>query len=53
MLKPASIVVNGRKHRRVVCVVGKDKRHLRVYDLDWSEDGDRAKVDEGDIDMDE
>ncbi|KAF2756810.1 hypothetical protein EJ05DRAFT_418513, partial [Pseudovirgaria hyperparasitica] len=34
---PLRLEVNGRKHRRVACVVGEDLKHYKVYDLDWVE----------------
>ncbi|OAG01575.1 uncharacterized protein CC84DRAFT_1262620 [Paraphaeosphaeria sporulosa] len=34
---PLRLVVNGRKGRRVVVVLGSDKKHYRVLDLDFTE----------------
>lgn len=31
---PERIEINGRKGRRVVCLVGKDKKQYRIYDID-------------------
>ncbi|TKA59838.1 hypothetical protein B0A49_11528 [Cryomyces minteri] len=36
---PEKLAVNGRKHRRAVCVLGRDRRHYKVFDLDNTEDG--------------
>ncbi|KAK5139652.1 hypothetical protein LTR04_003428 [Oleoguttula sp. CCFEE 6159] len=36
---PEKLAVNGRKHRRAVCVLGRDRRHYKVFDLDNMEDG--------------
>lgn len=33
---PESLAVNGRKGRRIVCVLAQDRLHYRVYDLDGS-----------------
>lgn len=38
---PLSLIVNGRKGRRVVVVLGSDKKHYRVLDLDFTEKGGR------------
>lgn len=34
---PLKLVINGRKGRRAVVVVGSDKKHYRVLDLDFEE----------------
>ena len=31
---PERIEINGRKGRQVVCILGKDKKQYRIYDLD-------------------
>ncbi|ORY05896.1 anaphase-promoting complex, cyclosome, subunit 4-domain-containing protein [Clohesyomyces aquaticus] len=36
---PLKLVVNGRKGRRVVVVLGEDRKHYRVLDLDFRENG--------------
>ncbi|KAF2085557.1 hypothetical protein K490DRAFT_46593 [Saccharata proteae CBS 121410] len=36
---PIKIDVNGRKDRRVVCVLGDDLKHFKVYDLDYEGEG--------------
>ena len=37
---PEKLEVNGRKGRRVVCVLGRDRLHYRIFDLDGeAEDG--------------
>ena len=41
---PEKLEINGRKGRRVVCVVTKDKLHYRVFDID-SHAGDEAADD--------
>ncbi|KAL1592388.1 hypothetical protein SLS60_011467 [Paraconiothyrium brasiliense] len=35
---PLKLIVNGRKGRRVVVVLGSDRKHYRVLDLDFSEE---------------
>jgi anaphase-promoting complex subunit 4 len=42
---PLRLVVNGRKGRRVVVVLGSDRRHYRVLDLDYGE----GAVEEDDV----
>jgi anaphase-promoting complex subunit 4 len=37
---PERIEINGRKGRRVVCVIAQDKIHYRIFDLDTPIDGD-------------
>jgi anaphase-promoting complex subunit 4 len=34
---PLKLIVNGRKGRRVVVVLGSDRKHYRVLDLDYKE----------------
>lgn len=34
---PLKLVVNGRRDRRVVVVLGSDRKHYRVLDLDYTE----------------
>ena len=31
--KPQTLTVNNRKNRRVVCVLGQDKRSFRIFDV--------------------
>ncbi|KAB2577683.1 hypothetical protein DBV05_g3785 [Lasiodiplodia theobromae] len=45
---PIKIDVNGRKDRRVVCVLGDDLKHYKIYDLDY----DSGKEGEGDTTVD-
>jgi anaphase-promoting complex subunit 4 len=50
---PLRLVVNGRRGRRVVVVLGSDKRHYRVLDLDYGEgagEGEEGE-DDGDVEM--
>ncbi|CAI6336371.1 unnamed protein product [Periconia digitata] len=47
---PLKIVVNGRKGRRVLCVVGEDRRHVSVLDLDYREGDERLDDDDDDSD---
>ena len=51
---PLRLVVNGRKGRRVVVVVGSDRKHYRVLDLDFGEglggEGD-SWTEESDVEM--
>lgn len=37
---PERVEVNGRKGRRVICVLAQDRFHYRVYDLDSSSGGE-------------
>jgi len=39
-------VVNGRKGRRVVVVLGSDRKHYRVLDMDYEKGGRRSAEDE-------
>ena len=39
---PERIEINGRKGRRVICVLAQDRFHYRVYDLDNSSDGEEV-----------
>lgn len=51
---PLKLVVNGRKNRRVICVVGEDLKHYRVYDMDFpgaKENGSKDSGDDEDITM--
>jgi anaphase-promoting complex subunit 4 len=48
---PLKLVVNGRKGRRVVVVLGSDRKHYRVLDLDFKK-GDDNEDKEGDGDED-
>jgi anaphase-promoting complex subunit 4 len=50
---PEKLEVNGRKGRRVVCVLGKDRLHYRVFDLDGGGDvgEDGGEEDEVDVDV--
>jgi anaphase-promoting complex subunit 4 len=43
---PLKLVVNGRKGRRVVVVLGSDRKHYRVLDMDFRKGGKRI-LDEG------
>ncbi|EOD47257.1 putative anaphase-promoting complex component cut20 apc4 protein [Neofusicoccum parvum UCRNP2] len=45
---PVKIDVNGRKDRRVVCVLGDDLKHYKIYDLDY----ESGKEGEGDTTVD-
>jgi anaphase-promoting complex subunit 4 len=52
---PLRLVVNGRKGRRVVVVLGSDRKHYRVLDLDFKkgdeEDEASEGEEEGDVEM--
>ncbi|KAF2827848.1 hypothetical protein CC86DRAFT_380848 [Ophiobolus disseminans] len=58
---PLKLVVNGRKGRRVIVVLGSDRKHYRVLDMDFrkgggmvggSEDGEEdGEESEGDVEM--
>jgi anaphase-promoting complex subunit 4 len=43
---PLKLVVNGRKGRRVIVVLGSDRKHYRVLDMDFRKGGGRIQ-DEG------
>jgi anaphase-promoting complex subunit 4 len=36
------MIVNGRKGRRVIVVLGSDRKHYRVLDMDYWKDGRRV-----------
>ena len=40
---PERVEINGRKNRRVICVLAQDRVHYRVYDLDSSTGNDEAQ----------
>ena len=44
---PLKLVVNGRKGRRVVVVLGSDRKHYRVLDLDFKEGKAKGKTRHG------
>ncbi|KAH9869907.1 hypothetical protein J1614_006828, partial [Plenodomus biglobosus] len=49
---PLKLVVNGRKGRRVVVVVGSDRKHFRVLDMDFKTGGESGEEDEeSDVEM--
>lgn len=52
---PLRLIVNGRRGRRVVVVLGSDRKHYRVLDLDYANEGagwDSEEVEEGgDVEM--
>jgi anaphase-promoting complex subunit 4 len=37
---PEKLEINGRKGRRIVCVLAKDKKNYRVYDIEAADDFD-------------
>lgn len=39
---PIKMDVNGRQDRRVVCVIGEDRRHYKIFDLDHSAEEEQA-----------
>lgn len=41
------LIVNGRKGRRVVVVLGSDRKHYRVLDLDFRETKNKGEKKEG------
>ncbi|KAF2143445.1 uncharacterized protein K452DRAFT_248016 [Aplosporella prunicola CBS 121167] len=49
---PLRIDVNGRKDRRVVCVVGDDLKHYKIYDLDYESGKEGEGEGEGDTTVD-
>lgn len=40
---PGRLEVNGRKGRRVICVLAKDNFHYRIYDLDNPSNAEEAE----------
>ena len=57
---PERLEVNGRKGRRVVCVLGQDRLHYKIFDLDSSaeedsgnEEGEESAGNEGGNDDDD
>jgi anaphase-promoting complex subunit 4 len=44
---PLRLVVNGRKGRRVVVVLGSDRKHYRVLDMDYRKTGKRVDESSG------
>lgn len=40
---PERMEINGRKNRRVICVLAQDRVHYRVYDLDSSSGHEEAQ----------
>jgi hypothetical protein len=40
---PLKLVVNGRKDRRVIVVLGSDRKHYRILDMDYSMKKKRRK----------
>lgn len=40
---PERMEINGRKNRRVICVLAQDRVHYRVYDLDSSSGNEGAR----------
>ena len=42
---PEKIEINGRKGRRIVCVLAKDKINYRIYDIDSANEQDEAMAD--------
>ena len=44
---PLKLVVNGRKNRRVVVVLGSDRKHYRVLDLDFKSRKGGEKEEDG------
>jgi anaphase-promoting complex subunit 4 len=57
---PLKLIVNGRKGRRVIVVLGSDRKHYRVLDMDFSmrkdgegrDDGSGSEVESGAEDVD-
>ncbi|KAH7406909.1 anaphase-promoting complex, cyclosome, subunit 4-domain-containing protein [Phaeosphaeria sp. MPI-PUGE-AT-0046c] len=43
---PLKLVVNGRKGRRVIVVLGSDRKHYRVLDMDFKKGGGRVEGEE-------
>jgi anaphase-promoting complex subunit 4 len=44
---PLKLVVNGRKGRRVIAVLGSDRKHYRVLDMDFTKTGRKAEESSG------
>lgn len=49
---PVRLEVNGRKDRRVVCVLGEDLRHYKVFDLDYQKNEVVARREESESESD-
>ena len=46
---PLKLIVNGRKGRRVIVVLGSDRKHYRVLDMDYRmKKKNKENYDEGD-----
>lgn len=45
---PERIEINGRRGRRIICVVGKDKARYRIHDLDSVHEAEEAREDRSD-----
>jgi anaphase-promoting complex subunit 4 len=48
---PLKLIVNGRKGRRVIVVLGSDRKHYRVLDMDYrmkKKNKNKEDYDEGD-----
>jgi anaphase-promoting complex subunit 4 len=43
---PLKLVVNGRKGRRVIVVLGSDRKHYRVLDMDFRKGGGQVDREE-------
>tara|TARA_R110002003_G_scaffold244_4_gene17421 strand:+ start:5584 stop:6009 length:426 start_codon:yes stop_codon:yes gene_type:complete len=50
---PLKLVVNGRRGRRVIVVLGSDRKHYRVLDMDFRKREGRGEEGEGSEDEDE
>jgi anaphase-promoting complex subunit 4 len=50
---PLKLVVNGRKGRRVIVVLGSDKKHYRVLDMDFRKGGARIQDEDAEESDDE
>lgn len=47
---PERIEVNGRKGHQVVCVLGKDNKHYKIFDVDGDSSLERIGEEESDDD---
>lgn len=45
---PERIEINGRRGRRIICVVAKDKTRYRIHDLDSLHETEQAREDRSD-----
>ncbi len=47
MFDPEYMEINGRKGRRVICVLSRNRQQYKILDLSGDEDGDDSEKSEG------